>query len=279
VDFGLPRALGSYDALLEDPNIDAIYIPLPNGLHAHWTIRAAEHGKHVLCEKPFTANAAEAVEVAAAAARTGMRIMEGFMWRFHPQHIRARAMIDAGEIGAVRAVRGAFSFPLDRKQNVRWAKDLEGGSVMDIGCYPISGARYYFGAEPTRAFARGEIDPEYGVDVRTAGVLEFPAGRALFDCAFDLPFRCDLEVVGERRTIQFPRSWLPDEEALLIVDGQAERLQQTNQYVEMFDHFSRAILDGTAPRFAPEDAVRQMRAIDAVRRSIALGAPVDVADN
>jgi predicted dehydrogenase len=275
-EFGLARAYPSYEALLDDASVDAIYIPLPNGLHGDWTIRAAERGKHVLCEKPFTSDAPEAQRVADAAARAGVRVMEGFMWRFHPQHLRARAAIDSGAIGAVRLVRGSFSFPLPRRANVRWARDLAGGSVMDIGCYPTSGARFYFGEEPTRVQAWGEVDPEFGVDARVAGLLDFPSGRATFDCAFDLPLRCGAEIVGEKGTIEFPKSWLPDDEALMVIDGQAQRLPLTNQYVEMFEHFSRALLDGTVPRYGPEDAVRQMRVLDAIRRSIATGMPSDV---
>jgi predicted dehydrogenase len=211
--FGLERAYASYEALLGDPGVQAVYIPLPNGLHADWTIRAVEAGKHVVCEKPFAADAAEARRVAEAAARSGRRVMEAFMWRFHPQHLRARALVDSGAIGTVQLVRGAFSFPLDRGPNVRWRPELAGGSLMDLGCYPISAARFYLGREPLSAWARGEIDAEFGVDRRVAGCLEFPGGRALFDCAFDLPFRPDLEIVGERGTLHFPRAWQPERDA------------------------------------------------------------------
>jgi predicted dehydrogenase len=194
------------------------------------------------------------------------------MWRFHPQHLRARALVDSGAIGTVQLVRGAFSFPLDRGPNVRWRPELAGGSLMDLGCYPISAARFYLGREPLSAWARGEIDAEFGVDRRVAGCLEFPGGRALFDCAFDLPFRPDLEIVGERGTLHFPRAWQPAEEAVLLVDGRSETLPPANHYVAMFEHFSRSILEGSAPRYDAEDAVRQMGVLDAIVRSMRSGA-------
>jgi len=271
-EFELPRAHSSYEALLADPEVGAVYVVLPNGLHAEWTARALEAGKHVVCEKPFATDADEARRVAAAASRAGRHVMEAFMWRFHPQHLRARAAIDTGAVGRVQLVRGAFSFPLERGANVRWRPDLAGGSLMDLGCYPISAARFYFGAEPLRARAWGDVDAEYGVDRRIAAVLEFAGGRALLDCAFDLPFRSDLEVVGERGTVALPRAWQPPEEAEIVVAGQAERLPAANHYVEMFEHFSRAVLDGTAPRYGPADAVAQMRAVEAVLRSVHSGA-------
>jgi len=275
-EFGLARAYGSYEEMLADPAIEAVYIPLPNGLHGEWTIRAAERGKHVLCEKPFASSAAEAARVAEAVRRAGVHVMEGFMWRFHPQHLRAREVIESGLIGPVRLVRGAFTFPVERKGNVRLRADLAGGSVMDVGCYPISGARFYFAEEPRRAYARGEIDPECGVDMRMSGMLEFAGGRALIDCAFDLPFRNDLEIVGEKATIRIPRAWLPDEEARLVIDGHAKRLPPSNQYVSEFAHLSRCVREGRPPRYGPDDAVRQMRAVDAVLRSIRTGAPEPV---
>jgi predicted dehydrogenase len=270
-EFGLPRAFPSYETMLADAQIEAVYIPLPNGLHGEWTIRAAEAGKHIVCEKPFAADASEARRVAAVVARAGVRAMEAFMWRFHPQHLRARQAIDDGVIGAVRVVRASFSFPLPRKENVRLRTELAGGTVMDVGCYPVSASRFYFGAEPVRAFVRGDIDPEFGVDMRAGGLLEFAAGRALIDCAFDLPYRTAVEIAGEKGTIEIPRGWLPEDEAAVVIDGKTERLPRANQYVLQFEHFSRCILEGTPPRYGPDDAILQMTALDAVRRSIASG--------
>ncbi len=269
--FKLPRAYGSYEEMLADPHIDAVYIPLPNGLHAEWMIKAFDHGKHCLSEKPFASDAAEADKAARAAASKGLFAAEGFMWRLHTQHCRAGEVIRSGAIGDVRLVRGCFSFLIPDKPNVRLVPGLAGGSVMDIGCYPISAARYYFDAEPTRVFARGSIDARYQVDMAMNGILEFPSGTALIDCSFSLPYRTEVEVVGEKGRILIPKPWLPDPEAVIEVNGKQEKLPPENQYIKQFDHFSKCILGGTPPRYGPEDAVLQMRVIDAVRRAITTG--------
>ena len=270
-EFSLPLAYSSYEQMMEDPEIQAVYVPLPNGLHGKWTMEAADHRKHVLCEKPFASSAAEARLVAEFAMRRNVRVMEAFMWPFHSQHERAKGAIRDGAIGVVRCVRASFSFPIPRKPNFRLRPELAGGSVMDIGCYPISAARYYFEAEPTHVYACGEIDTEYRVDMRMSGVLEFANGSALIDCAFDLPYRTHLEIVGESGTIVMPKPWQPDPEATVLIKGQTVTLPEENQYVKEFEHFSRCLIDGTAPRFGPEDAVRQMSVIDAVLRSIRSG--------
>jgi len=270
-EFSLPRAYGSYEQMLEDPGIQAVYIPLPNGLHGKWMMEAADHRKHALCEKPFASNAAEARQVAEFVSRRGVRVMEAFMWPFHGQHEKARAVIREGAIGTVRCVRASFSFPLPRRPNVRLRPDLAGGSVMDIGCYPVSAARFYFEDEPSHAYACGEIDAEYRVDMRMSGVLEFAHGSALIDCAFDLPYRTHLEIIGESGTIVMPKPWQPDPEATIIINGEALSLPEENQYTKQFEHFSRCLIDGAAPRFGPEDAVRQMSVIDAVLRSVRSG--------
>jgi predicted dehydrogenase len=272
-EFNLPRAYGTYEEMLADPQIQAVYIPLPNSLHAEWMIKAAEAGKHSLCEKPFASNAAEARQVAEAASRSGVFVMEAFMWRFHSQHLRARRAIERGEIGPLRLVRGAFSFLIPRKPNVRLIPELAGGSVMDVGCYPISAARFYFGEEPSIAYARGSIDPEFGVDMRMAGVLDFPQGQALIDCSFSLSYRTDLEIVGESGTITIPKPWLPDPETTLTINGITEKLPAENHYVAEFEHLSHCISEGTAPLYGTEDAIRQMKVIDAVRRSMESGRP------
>jgi predicted dehydrogenase len=267
-EFRLDRAYGSYDEMLADPQIQAVYIPLPNSLHAEWMIRAAECGKHSVAEKPFASDAAEAKRAAEAGARRGVLMMEGFMWRLHSQHLRARAAVDQGAIGAVRLVRASFTFTLTSRPNVRLESSLAGGSVRDVGCYPVSAARFYFADEPVAAFALGDVDPRYGVDMRVSAVLEFPAGRALFDCGFDLPFRAQLEIVGETGTISFQQPWRPDPEAILTINGETQRLPAENQYVNEFEHFSQCVLNGSRPVWTPDDAVRQMAAIDAVLRSM-----------
>lgn len=272
-EFGLPKAYYSYEALLQDPQIQAVYIPLPNSMHSEWAVKAAEAGKHSLCEKPFACSAAEAEKAAAAASRNGVYTAEAFMWRFHSQHQRARALIDSGRIGPVRVVRAAFSFVIPRKANIRLVPELGGGSLMDLGCYAVSSARFYFADEPRLAFARGDMDPEFGVDMKACAVLEFPAGRAVMDCSFDLPPRRYLEICAEKGTITFAQPWQPEPEAVIYLDGEPEKLPAENHYVSMFEQISRCFSAGAAPRFGAEDAIRQARALDALRLSIRSGLP------
>jgi D-xylose 1-dehydrogenase (NADP+, D-xylono-1,5-lactone-forming) len=272
-EFGLAHAYRSYEELIEDPTVEAVYIPLPNSLHAEWMIRAAESGKHCLCEKPFTINASEARRVAEVARARGVHMMEAFMWRLHSQHARAFEATQDGTIGPVRTLRAAFTFQLPRQPNVRWQPELGGGSMMDVGCYPVGAARFYFAQEPIRAYAAGDIDPEYGVDMRVGGVLEFPRGRALFDCAFDLPYRTEVEIVGESGTILIPKPWLPDPEAVLVVNGRSQKLPTENQYLKQFAYLSGCIRSGIPPLYGVDDAVRQMSVIEAILRSVSSGRP------
>jgi D-xylose 1-dehydrogenase (NADP+, D-xylono-1,5-lactone-forming) len=275
-EFQLPQAFGSYDAMLADPRIQAIYIPLPNGLHAEWIIRAAECGKHVLCEKPLTVNADEAARVARVAQRTGARIMEAFMWRFHSRHLKARDAVQRGAIGTLRIVRSSFSFLLPRKANVRFDPDLGGGSILDVGCYPVSAARFYFGDEPAAAFAECDTDPEFRVDTRMDGILRFPQGRAAVDCAFNLPYRTGIELIGEDGMLSLPQPWRADAPASLILNGREETFPVENHYISQFEHFSQCLLHDVPPAYGPEDALRQMRVLDAVRRSCLSGVPEDI---
>lgn len=270
-EFGLPKAYGSYEELLDDSMVEAVYIPLPNGLHAPWTIKALAAGKHVLCEKPFSANVNEAIAAAAAARQAKRQVMEGFMWRFHPQHERALQLVSDGAVGTVKQVRATFSFTMSRQPNVRWDPQLAGGAIADVGCYTVSAARTYFASEPTSVVARATVDPETGVDISMGAVLDFPSGRAILDCAFDLPFRSGIEVVGDRGVLEIPSPWLPGERPGLVLNGEREDISPANQYVLEFDHFSRCVLDNQPARYGAEDAVRQMRVLDAIVRSCRTG--------
>jgi len=274
-EFGFTRAYGSYEELLADPDIDAVYNPLPNAMHPEWTIRAAEAGKHSLVEKPFASTLAEAEAVSAAVQRCGVKVMEAFMWRFHPMHLRVRELIRDGAIGQVRFVRSAFTFMIQRSTNVRLDKDLAGGGLMDVGCYCVSEARFLFDAEPVRVFARADYDREYGVDMLACAVLEFPAGRATFDAGFELPFRCDYEVVGPKGRIVCPNAILPGEVGKIVVErdggSETETFPGANQWTLEFEHLSSAILDGTPLAYDTADAVNQQRVMDAVYRSTLTG--------
>jgi len=276
--FRLRRGYGSYEALLADPEIEAVYMPLPSGLHAEWMIRAAEAGKHCLCEKSFTTTAEEAARVGDAFARRDRYAMEAFMWRFHSQHATASRAIEKGEIGPVRLVRASFSFHFTRRPDIRWDPELGGGCLLDIGCYTISAARYYFAGEPVSAFALGELHPQDRVDTAVAGVIEFPQGAALIECSYLLPYRTEIEMVGEKGCITIPKPWLPDHEAIWKLNDEFHAQPLENQYVTMFEHFSRSVLRQTPPRYGVDDAVRQMRVIDAVRRSLQTRKPERVTE-
>jgi predicted dehydrogenase len=276
-EFGFSKVYGSYEELLADPEIEAIYNPLPNGLHAEWTIKAAQAGKHCLVEKPFAANVAEAQKVAEAARQHETLVMEAFMWRFHPMHQRARQLIRDGAIGPVRFVRSAFTFTLARQPNVRLDPGLAGGGLMDVGCYCISAARFLFGQEPVRVYARAEYDPEYQVDMLACGLLEFAEGWATFDAGLALPYRCDYEVVGSRGRILAPYAFLPGDKAELEIEsnGKTEResFYGVNQWSLEFEHFSHSIVEGTPLAYDIEDAIGQQKVIDAVYRSTRSGQP------
>ena len=274
-EFGLPRAYGSYEELLADPEIEAVYNPLPNGLHAEWTLKTAQVGKHSLTEKPFAANLAEAQQVADAVKASGVKVMEAFMWRFHPMHRRARELARSGAIGNVRFFRSAFTFTLARQTNVRLDAPLAGGGIMDVGCYCISAARFFFDAEPVRAYVRADFDPEYDVDMLAAGLLEFPGKYATFDAGFALPYRCDYELVGETGRIVCNEAFLPGGKPELHVHAngktEIETFEPVNQYTLEFDHLSRSIVEGTPLDYDIEDALKQQKAVDAVLRSTRSG--------
>jgi D-xylose 1-dehydrogenase (NADP+, D-xylono-1,5-lactone-forming) len=281
-DFGFERAYGSYEELLSDPDIDAVYIPLPNTLHAKWTIEAAKRGKHILCEKPLCPTAAESAKVVEVCRALDVRLMDGFMWPHHPRTHRVREAIDAGVIGDVRRVTAAFTFrmePLDPK-NIRLRPDLAGGSLLDVGCYTVSGIRWAIGAEPVRAFARAR--KAHGVDIEVGGQLLFPGDRmASFDCGFTIPYRAWLEVAGEKGTIRVPKIWAPPARATWEVEPNGQvavehAIDGEDQIVRMLDEFATAIWEGRDPRPGPGEALKTLRVLDAIRKSIAQGSEVDV---
>jgi xylose dehydrogenase (NAD/NADP) len=279
--YGVPRSYSSYEALLEDKDIDAVYIPLPNSLHASWTMRAAEAGKHVLCEKPIASNAEEARQMVAVCRRKGVALMDGFFWPHHPRTSRLREEIDRGVIGEVELVRGSFSFLLPLEPtNIRLQPELAGGCAMDVGCYPVYGALWVFGRLPERVFATAQF--MYGVDVAMQGVLDFGQGKAaIFDCSFRLPFRQWLEIVGTEGRIWVREMWLPSDPATFVIERADGRQQEVaisgvNQIAAMLDNFSLAVLEKRSSEPAPEKAVQIMQVLDALRESARSGQPVMV---
>lgn len=265
---GIPKSYGSYEALLADDDIDAIYIPLPNHLHREWTIRAAEAGKHVLCEKPIALDAAEAQEMVDACAKAGVKLAEAFMYRYHPRYQKVLDVIASGEIGAIRGVHGAFTFNnANDSGNVRYRRDWGGGSIYDVGCYPISAARLVLGKEPIAVTAQGFRSPQHDhVDMMVSGLIEFPDDIALtFDCGMWAAFRNRIEILGADGRIELPNAFIGNTTFFVhTTDGvREETFPELNAYTLQADSFARSVLEDEPMLFAPEDAVANMRVIDA----------------
>lgn len=279
---GITAAYGSYEALLDDPAVDAVYIPLPNTLHAEWTRKAAERGKHVLCEKPLCPTAGEAQALIDFCRAKGVRLMDGFMWPHHPRTAKMRQFLDVGGVGEVRRVSGAFTFamrPLD-PANIRLQPRCAGGSLLDVGCYPVYGIRWAFGAEPVKVSAAARY--EHGVDVELQGSLVLADGRmASFDCGFTTPFRRWLEVVGTEAVLWVPDLWVPGPRAAFYVSREGKPTEEVavegeDQVQHMFEDFGRAVLDGAPVQPPPEEAVKTVRVLDALARSAREGREVSV---
>lgn len=269
--FNIPKHYGSYEALLADPDIDAVYIPLPNHLHKQWTLAAAQAGKHILCEKPLALNAEEAQEMVDACKEAGVHLAEAFMYRHHPRIARAKEILASGEIGDLRAIRGCFTFNgAANKNDIRFVKEWGGGSLFDVGCYPLSAARLIMGVEPEAVTVHALFSPEHGdVDMMASGLVEFPGNVALsFDCGMWATYRNELEIIGTEGTIVLTPSFLPpaDQDGLTIHVGNQIRKEDaygTNAYVIQCDQFARTVWGEEAPAFSAQDAVSNMRLLDA----------------
>ncbi|MGN7453524.1 Gfo/Idh/MocA family protein [Paenibacillus pasadenensis] len=275
-EFGIEAAYGSYEELLSDDSIEAVYIPLPNHLHREWTIRALEAGKHVLCEKPLALTAAEAEEMALAAQKAGRQLAEAFMYRHHPRYAMIREVIASGEIGDLRSLHGTFTFNSSGSSgNVRFVKEWGGGGLYDVGCYPISVARMLIGAEPEAVTARALFSPEHGgVDMMASGLLEFPGGLGVtFDCGMWGAFRNKLEVLGTDGILEVPSAFmagLEGETGFYVTTGSGRRyvdVPQVDHFSLEADDFARTVLHGEPQRFPPQDAVAGMRVLEACLRS------------
>lgn len=282
-DLGIERAYGSYEALLAAPDIAAIYNPLPNHLHVPWTIKALEAGKHVLCEKPIALDAEEAAQLVEASARTGKIVAEAFMVRHHPQWKAVREMVQGGRIGDVRAIQTVFAYHLTDPDNIRNKPEIGGGGLYDIGCYAIATARYLFAGEPERVVASFDIDPAMGTDRMASGIAEFGGARHLtFTCATQLAPAQRVTVLGTkgRIEIEIPFNAPIDRPTRIVVDDGRDlfgtgreviELPVCNQYTLQGDAVSAAILDGTPLENGIEDAVLNMRVIDAFFRAASSG--------
>jgi predicted dehydrogenase len=272
-ELGMPRAYGSYEELLADKEIEAVYIPLPNHMHAEWVKKAADAGKHVLCEKPFAMNAREAEQAFAHAKSKGVLAMEAFMYRFHPQWKRAREIVKAGEIGAVHAVSALFTYMLKDPKNIRNILSAGGGGIPDIGCYAVSSARFLIGREPARVMSLVTRDPDLGTDILSSGILDFGTARCMFTVGTQTyPWqRVDVLGSGGALSVLLPFNAYPDAPLQLSVSTGVGTRQvytpATDQYAEMFEAFSRAIREGGAAPTPPEDAVANMKVLDALFKS------------
>lgn len=275
---GIAKTYGSYEALLADPEIDAVYNPLPNHLHVPVSIQAAEAGKHVLCEKPIALDVDEAKALLDARERTGMVIAEAFMVRHHPQWQKARELVQTGRIGRLRAVQAVFSYMNRDPGNVRNQADIGGGGIYDIGCYPIVTARYLFADEPVRVLALVERDPDFGTDRLASATLHFPEGQAQFICSTQLVPQQRLSILGTEGRIELdiPFTPLENETSRLLIDDGSHRgfeaaedinFDGINQYTLQGDHFARVVRGEAELAFPLEDAVMNMAVIDALYRS------------
>ena len=278
-ELAIPRAHGSYEALLADPEVDAVYIPLPNHLHLEWTLAAAAAGKHVLCEKPLALTADDAQRMADACQAAGVRLMEAFMYRLHPTWVAVRELVASGRIGRLQAVQSWFSYFNDDASNIRNVLDYGGGALMDIGCYSVNLSRMLFGGEPTRVQAALRRDEATGVDVLTSALLEFEGGHATFTCAIRTESDQRVEIYGTdgRISIGIPFNIPPDRPTIVSVVHGGEppvapaaeimTFETADPYGAEAERFAEAILDGRPTPTPPSDAVANMRVIEEIFRA------------
>jgi predicted dehydrogenase len=272
----IPTAHGSYEGLLADPDVDAVYIPLPNHLHAEWTIAALRAGKHVLCEKPLAMTADDAQRMVDVARETGLHLMEAFMYRHHPTWVAALDVVDSGRIGTLVAVQSWFSYFNDDPANIRNVVDYGGGALFDIGCYSINLSRMLFHGEPSRVQASLRRDPATGVDVLTSGILDFEDGIATFTCSMRSESDQRVDIYGRkgRVSIQIPFNIPPDRPTRVFVtaggdppvapDTEVVEFPTADPYTAEAERFATAVLDGGPTPVPPEDAVANLRVIDAI---------------
>ena len=286
-DNGIAHVYDSYEALLVDPQVEVVYVPLPNHLHHPWTIKALEAGKHVLCEKPLACNAREAGEMAAAAKEAGRLLMEAFMYRFHPRSRRIKQLVAEGAIGTPRLVRSAFCFRMADSEwsdppNVRLHPEMGGGALLDVGCYSVSVARWFLGAEPSKVQAQAEYDPG-GVDVHVVGSLSFAGnGLASFEASFISALQQTYSIAGSDGVIELPHNaFVPwENEAIFYVRGRDQETGQkhsvpgADEYQLMVEHFADAVMVRTGLRFSVADSIENMRVLDALAQAAKTGRTV-----
>jgi predicted dehydrogenase len=284
---GIESVYGRYDEVLDDPDVDAVYIPLPNHLHVEWTLKAMAAGKHVLCEKPLGLTADDLAPLAAARDRAGVKLQEAFMVRTHPQWLWAREYVTSGRLGDLVAMTGTFSYYNDDAANIRNISAYGGGALLDIGCYLVMTSRFIFGGEPVRVSATSAIDSRFGTDVRTSMILEYPRGSMTGLCATQMAPRQHLEIHGTRGRMQveIPFNPIADRPSRVLIDRggalDGSTLETTefpacDQYTIQGDAFAQAILAGTREPYPLEESIANMRVLDAIARSARSGRAVDM---
>jgi len=274
-EWNIPRVYGSYEAMLAADEVDVVYISLPNGLHAEWAVKCLEAGKHVLLEKPFALTVAEVDHVIKAATRTSKVVAEAFMYRHHPQTLKAKALVDEGAIGKVSSVRSSFSFNISRGQDVRLDPTIGGGSLWDVGCYPISLAQYVFGGPPGEVVGWQQLDST-GTDGLFWGQMRYELGGvAQFDCGFRAPFRTHAEIVGSIGTITLTKPFKPDAESQLILQQGDEEVRAPVDDEPLYrgevEDMHDAILDGKPPRLSLAESRNHIATIVALYEAARLG--------
>lgn len=274
--YNIPKYFSSYQELLDDPEINAVYIPLPNNLHKEWVIKTAEAGKHILCEKPAALTSDEVREMSDACNSNNVLFMEAFMYQFHPQHQKVKRLISEGVIGEVNLMRAHFSAFVDKASgNFRLYREMGGGSVYDVGCYCIHAFRNILNSEPSEIFARSQPNADFDIDMTTTVSMLMDNGiQTVFDCSFEQPYREKYEVVGNKGTIEVLYPFRPDLHGTGIINvingngNKAEYRVDGNQYVLQVEHFSKCILSGQQPQYTVENTINNMKVIDAVHRSL-----------
>ncbi|WP_163538866.1 Gfo/Idh/MocA family oxidoreductase [Gracilibacillus sp. YIM 98692] len=275
-ELSIPKAYDTYEALLDDQEIDAVYIPLPNALHKEWVIKAAEKNKHVLCEKPVGIEKEELDEMVQACEDNGVKFMEAFMYQFHPQHQKVKGLIQEDVIGDVAFMRASFAFLLEDRSNIRLSSQLGGGAMYDVGCYTLHSIRYILGEEPVTAYANAHYHDELDVDTKMSGILSFADGKqAAFDCSFDTIPRQEYEVIGSKGSIKVKSAYRPDtnenmagEIHVTNADGEITVYAESgDQYALMAEEFASAILEDRPLKYTFDQMAGQMKVLDAVYTS------------
>ncbi len=271
-ELSIPKAYGSYEELLNDPDIDAIYIPLPNHLHVQWSIKCLESGKHVLCEKPIGMDAVDARKLKEAAKRyPGLHVMEAFMYRHHPRWQRVAEIVRSGKLGEIKTVHSMFSYYNDDPDNYRNSVEMGGGGLMDIGCYSISVARLIFGMEPDQVYGYSEYDPDFGIDRLASGLLTFGSGTSVFTCSTQCFKDQYVKIYGTKGKLDLNWPFNPDfsEKTILrgVIDEKEfnEEFPPCNHFTIQADNFARSVFDGTPAPISLDDSIGNMEVIDRVK--------------